>query len=457
MRSIAVGLAALVAMETVAAFHQSAGVDVHRSPRTKSMNHLHDVLHVGYAPAAPLSKGCVGIVGRRLSTGATTAATIGTWKRISRIGPILQAESSPSKYGRGSEIWPPTNEEPVRLGDSFPHGIIPPFASELLSQSGADDDSSTILVQDQTSSVQALQSIQPAPSLSDASSSSVSPSASIPSTRPNRGRKRKLVRGAVRRVLRKAATSEQRTASGDTSARGGPDAFWDAPVDRLPAVLAVVLAACGLVRPTDVMVVGGLTAYLTVLGLTSSSPRGDSDDGGRATMLPSLPPQGHVPTLVSNPLGTTLTNSGTYRSWLRIGAIMGLLLPLGAVSWYGLGPNKDLDAAAAVARPVFLICCQAVSEAASRRLLAPLPLRILVPVAYSAVRLGPLWDWALTPATLGVPGRLLAIFNYVYWATNLFAFLIPVALTRYMRAHFFCVEASEVQLRKGQEASAGYY
>jgi hypothetical protein len=93
---------------------------------------------------------------------------------------------------------------------------------------------------------------------------------------------------------------------------------------------------------------------------------------------------------------------------------------------------------------------------------APLPLRILVPVAYNTARLPYLWNWALSAAAdtsstplLGVVGTVLAIANFVYWAANLFAFLIPVAIIRYMRAHFFCVEAAEVTTRIGMEESLG--
>jgi hypothetical protein len=353
---------------------------------------------------------------------------------------ILQSNVKPlmaegAKYGRGSEIWPPTNEEPVRLADSFPGGAIPTFAADLLAGDVPLDDDVTV-------------------------------TPATPDSVQRRGRKRRLFRGAVGRVLRRAATSEQKSASGDRSARGGEDAFWDAPVERLPAVIALLLAVGGLVLPTDVMTVAGLTAYLVVLGLVSSSPRevgpqtrstniAAEMDSSMVPMVPSLPPQGHVPSLVSNPLGVPLSNSAAYRTWLRLGAIVGLILPLTSILWYGFGPEKDLVAAALAARPSFLLCCQAVTEATSRRLLAPLPLRILIPVAYNAVRLAPLWNWALATTPLGPAGRALAIANYAYWTINLFVFLLPVGVIRYMRAHFFCVEAAEVQLRKGQETSAG--
>jgi hypothetical protein len=86
----------------------------------------------------------------------------------------------------------------------------------------------------------------------------------------------------------------------------------------------------------------------------------------------------------------------------------------------------------------------------------PLPIRILIPISYNAARLGYLWNWACTTSlTLGVPGRALAIGSLAYWTINLMAFLIPVAAVRYMRAHFYGVEASEVTTRIGMEGALG--
>ena len=48
-------------------------------------------------------------------------------------------------------------------------------------------------------------------------------------------------------------------------------------------------------------------------------------------------------------------------------------------------------------------------------------------------------------------GKMLSTLNMMYWTMNLFGFLIPNATMKYMRAHFFCVEATEVQTtRKDQ-------
>jgi hypothetical protein len=63
--------------------------------------------------------------------------------------------------------------------------------------------------------------------------------------------------------------------------------------------------------------------------------------------------------------------------------------------------------------------------------------------------------WATSPVVLGLAGRGLGIANLIYWAVNLFAFLLPIASIRYMRSHFFGVEAQEVTTRIGLEESVG--
>ena len=52
-------------------------------------------------------------------------------------------------------------------------------------------------------------------------------------------------------------------------------------------------------------------------------------------------------------------------------------------------------------------------------------------------------------------GKLLGISNGLYWSMNFFGFLIPIASLRYLRAHFFCVEASEVVVREGGDHNVG--
>ena len=51
--------------------------------------------------------------------------------------------------------------------------------------------------------------------------------------------------------------------------------------------------------------------------------------------------------------------------------------------------------------------------------------------------------------------RVIAAANLGYWALNLFVFLLPIAAIRYLRAHFYGVEAEEVKVREGFDVSVG--
>jgi len=207
----------------------------------------------------------------------------------------------------------------------------------------------------------------------------IAPRSTSPSDEPVKGPpifRQKGVRGAISRILQSAARYEERVMA--TSDDPATEKIVAAPIDKSSILIAVGLTAGGLVRPVDVLSVIFLTGYIVLLTLLASSPASNSrsdDDapsiGGISSnnsrpALPSLPPQGHVPPLVSNPLGYALTNSNVYRIWLRAGALLGLVGPLTAVIWYKLFQN-NFAAASACGRPIFLICCQAVSEALSRR------------------------------------------------------------------------------------------
>jgi len=110
-----------------------------------------------------------------------------------------------------------------------------------------------------------------------------------------------------------------------------------------------------------------------------------------------------------------------------------------------------------VGGPMFLLCFQALTEAVARTALLPLPIRILIPISYNTLRLSSLQSWAFSTAPSVIPKSLqvLGIANLLYWYANLFLFLVPVGVMRYLRAHFYCVEAVEVTVRKGGEGSVG--
>jgi hypothetical protein len=328
--------------------------------------------------------------------GKIVPPTFRHWNKHARVigsSPLLFSSS----YGRNAEIWPPTNDQPVKLADSFPNGEIPEQVTATLQQIGFKSE-----------------------------------------TKPIEWRKR-LPR-AMARILRRASAQEEEAFSGEVSG-----------TDLTPAAVALVLLLKGYVRPLDVLLVSFLTGYFLIIGMLARSVRMDNV----TPVLPSLPPQGHVPTLVSNPLGYNFTYSKQYDLFLKCGVLVGLVAPILACLRYTL--QHQTVQAQACARPIFFLCFQAISEAISRsrRVMTPLPIRILIPVAYNTVRLGYLWNWSFCPANLGWGGRYLAIANFLYWTLNLFGFLLPVAVMRYMRAHFYCVEAEQVTTRVGMEESIG--
>ena len=128
----------------------------------------------------------------------------------------------------------------------------------------------------------------------------------------------------------------------------------------------------------------------------------------------------------------------------------------GMMNWMMIDAGDIRAARRIVGGPLFLLCWQALTEAVARAALLPLPIRILIPVSYNALRLPSLRCWACCPPTI-IPAslRALGIANLLYWYANLLFFLVPVGVVRYLRAHFFCVEASEVTVRKGGESSVG--
>jgi hypothetical protein len=374
-------------------------------------------------------------------------------------------------YGKGSEIWPAVNEEPILLSASFPGGVIPAPARHLLDS-------------------HAVAAAGPPPPLpATSSTTSGEPSAVIDGARspvPSRGAKRGAVRRTLSHVLASAARASTRRARSSSGDDGYVRTLGVPPpaISRGPAVLALALLGANCVDLGHVLTVVGMTGY--VLGLASWCAAPKVAGAGAATNrqhpivnMPSLPARGHVPDLIKNPLGSSLTGSRAYRTWLRAGALLGVLLPSVVLaqltlrnefpSYVATGMNWIIDAGDVrearriVGGPLFLLCWQAMTEAVARTALLPLPIRILIPVSYNALRLSSLQSWAFFPRTIVGEGplvipaslRALGIANLLYWYANLLFFLIPVGVVRYLRAHFFCVEAVEVTVRKGGESSVG--
>ncbi len=352
-------------------------------------------------------------------------------------------------YGKGSEIWPECNEEPIELSASFPGGKIPSTVKDMLesesSNTSTSNPDSTIITATYDGNSQKIKTT---------------------------GRRRRAVRKTLSHILKSAAKASSRRASETTTA-----------IDRTPAVLAAMMIGTKCVSLKSVALVVAISIYFIGLASWCAAPKSSgtvsvtnvSDVHSASDMhsydhvnMPSLPDNGHVPNLVANPLGRSLTNSNIYRLWLRLGAMLGLLLPTLALTLSIVGSKYPLVGFGAfienadhvrrtLGDPLFLLCFQAITEGVARAALLPLPMRILVPVFYNTVRLTSLHAWVFpaTGSTIPTSLRILGISNLLYWYANLFLFLIPVGVVRYLRAHFFCVEAVEVTVRKGGNASVG--
>jgi hypothetical protein len=235
-----------------------------------------------------------------------------------------------SKYGRGAEIWPECNEYVVTLADSFPNGEVP---------------------------YQAFPAFQERVNVEAGS----------------RKTKRQIAAKTIKRILRRAAAREELD-SEEIPAN---------TMERTPSVLALALLFRGLVRPLDVLLVSFLTSYFVILGMTARAPRYN----GIAPILPALPPTGHVPSMVSNPMGVDFSYSKSYDRWLKLGVFTGVLGPLLLLGRYIY--KNEMVAARMCARPIFLLCCQAISEAFSRR--------VMVSSTHLIYRYAE--DWSCTRAT----------------------------------------------------------
>ncbi|OEU19831.1 hypothetical protein FRACYDRAFT_224549 [Fragilariopsis cylindrus CCMP1102] len=317
---------------------------------------------------------------------------------VTRISSSSTALLHNNVYGKGADIWPESQEDAVELSSSFPNGIIP---------------------------------------------YSKQPQNQAQSSGRRRRRRRTGSRNYIKRILRRAASKEELDHEGEIKS-----------IDKTPIAIGLSLVIRGLVRPMDVALVACWTAYFIILNMTARSGRSDSTAGGQVPIMPALPPQGHVPAILTNPMGSNFESSSSYRQWLNLGAVVGLIGPLSMIIYY-LVKADMMDAARVVSRPLFLLCCQIVTEAISKKSLIPLPLRILIPIIYNTSLLAYLWSWVTTSTYLGRIGLGLGVINIVYWALNLLAFLIPIASVRYMRAYFFGVEAEEVTTRIGLEETTG--
>lgn len=345
-------------------------------------------------------------------------------RQLRRINPL-----SSSSYGKGADIWPPTNEDPILLQDSFPNGKIPDSA---------------------------LQKLQ-----GDLQISSSSSSSSNSRNASDQHQQRPVewtgspARAMIGRILRRAAQAEetQDTIRTTTANKNKNERNWG-----IRFLITITLTMARYLRPADAVVLLLLTGYFGCLTYWAQSLRPD----GITPCLPALPPTGHVPVMIANPIGYKITSNALYVLWLRLGVSLNVIAPL---LWWGsvvrrstttsssspdlIAARMAVAAAAAGARPLLLACCQALTEVVlTQRVLTPLPIRILVPVLYNAVRLVYLWQWAVV--TNGSPW---AVSSFIYTVLHLFGFLLPVAVLKYVRAHVLGVEVEQATIRPALEDS----
>jgi hypothetical protein len=286
--------------------------------------------------------------------------------------------SSLQAYGRGAEIWPESQDDAIQLADSFPHGQVPYSAVIAIEQADmnvvhqhveasvnhrhhhnhenrqARDDNhvETVSIMPSATSVRNIKT--------NSSSGNIQTRQILPSTQKRR---------YLHRILRRAAAKEELVAEQQRD-------MFSSPLYKTSMLIAFSLIVRGWIRPMDVVVVACLSTYFIILNMAAQSSR----DWTSAPIMPSIPPQGHVPTIVSHPLGRRMDQSMWYNAWLKLGVLLGLLGPwtilfrsFVAIKMGGFGSSSSSVAGMAVgtcrvyARPLFLLCCQFVTETLFRR------------------------------------------------------------------------------------------
>jgi hypothetical protein len=168
--------------------------------------------------------------------------------------------------------------------------------------------------------------------------------------------------------------------------------------------------------------------------------------------------------LYDQPLGPTNNRDSAaryYETWDQaVGTYLGIILPVLCL----LGTSGENVAAplvvATLGRPVLFYCAQRLTEHFSMAATNPavsLPLRAMIPILYTSVRLLYYGYYCYHGTTLlntaavswtpvVIVTALLTVTNLLYAALHLFLVLPWVAL-RHLRVHCFLVEAESVQLR----------
>ncbi|KAL9670215.1 hypothetical protein QQ045_007766 [Rhodiola kirilowii] len=192
----------------------------------------------------------------------------------------------------------------------------------------------------------------------------------------------------------------------------------------------MVFSASGLVPLLDLIFPAFVTAYLFLLSRIAFPSH------GRTTTTDTSTPE-------------LFQGSKMFRMYVVLGTTIGLFLPLAYV--LGGFARGDDHAVRSATPHLFLLSFQILTEniISGLSLFSP-PLRALVPLLYTVRRLFVIIDWTVDvwlnktlPANALLKdvawfwfGKCLAVANLVYFAVNLFGFLIPCFLPRAFDRYF---------------------
>ncbi|MQL78761.1 hypothetical protein Taro_011204 [Colocasia esculenta] len=140
--------------------------------------------------------------------------------------------------------------------------------------------------------------------------------------------------------------------------------------------------------------------------------------------------------------------------YVLLGAAVGLLGPTAYILAGVLGFGSR-EGSAAAAPHLFLLSCQVFMEGVTFAGHFSLPVRAFVPVFYNSKRMFTIADWLRAEMEAAAaegeeqeglttwrrrlllhPGRWLAMANLVFWAFNLFCFLLPVYVPRVFKRYY---------------------
>ncbi|KAL9420635.1 hypothetical protein AB3S75_038246 [Citrus x aurantiifolia] len=221
----------------------------------------------------------------------------------------------------------------------------------------------------------------------------------------------------------------------------GGDVMGSLRVIELQLVAFItVFSASGLVPLLDLVFPAFASAYLIALSRLAFPAHGNSSSGSQE-----------------------LFRGGKFfRFYVVVGTTIGLFLPLAYV--LGGFARGDEDAVRCTTPHLFLLSFQILTENVISGLsMFSSPVRALVPLLYTVKRLFLIIDWIndawfnkTLPANAEVKdaawywfGRVLAVANLAYFASNLFCFLIPLFLPRAFERYF--KERDEIQGKMAED------